>query len=135
MGAPVSRSPARASFLLSGSLRAEALLSRSRFAVSGFDACLGYTEPMEAHKIASGGHVLYDRKATKKPTRLSVNSDLLEKARELGVDLSTTLEEALAQEVHKRQRETWLEENREAIEAYNEHVAQHGVFSAGLRGF
>ena len=46
-----------------------------------------------------------------------------------------TQEEAQAREVHKRQRETWLEENREAIEAYNEHVAQHGVFSAGLRSF
>ena len=38
-------------------------------------------------------------------------------------------------EVRKVQRETWLEENREAIKAYNEHVAQHGVFSAGLRDF
>jgi len=38
-------------------------------------------------------------------------------------------------DVQKGQRETWLEENREAIKAYNEHVAQHGVFSAGLRGF
>ncbi len=38
-------------------------------------------------------------------------------------------------DVQKGQRETWLEENRAAIEAYNEHVAQHGVFSAGLRGF
>ena len=35
----------------------------------------------------------------------------------------------------QREREAWLEENREAIEAYNEHVAQHGVFSTGLRGF
>jgi len=80
-------------------------------------------------------HAPYDREAIKKPTRLNVNSDLLEKARELGVDLANTLEEALALEVHRRQRETWLAENREAIEAYNEHVAQHGVFSAGLRGF
>lgn len=84
---------------------------------------------MEAHKL------LYDREAAKEPTKLSVNSDLLEKARGLGVDLTTTLEEALASEVHKRQREVWLAENREAIEVYNEHVAQHGVFSAGLRGF
>ena len=52
-------------------------------------------------------------------SRLNVNSDFLEKARE----------------VHRRQRETWLAENREAIAAYNEHVTQHGVFSAGLRGF
>lgn len=34
-----------------------------------------------------------------------------------------------------RNREAWLEENREAIEAYNEHVKQHGVFSAGLRNY
>ena len=92
-----------------------------------------YTVLMEAHKPAA--HAFYDREATKKPTSLRVNGDLLEKARELGVDLDDTLEEALALEVHRRQREAWLEENREAIEAYNEHVAQHGVFSTGLRGF
>jgi len=43
--------------------------------------------------------------------------------------------EALASEVHKRQREAWLAENREAIDAYNELVARDGVFSTGLRGF
>ncbi|HKH45646.1 MAG TPA: type II toxin-antitoxin system CcdA family antitoxin [Thermoanaerobaculia bacterium] len=90
---------------------------------------------MEARKPATSGHVIYDREASQKPARLSVNSDLLEKARELGVDLSSTLEDALALEVRRRQREAWLDENREAIESYNEHVAQHGVFSTGLRGF
>lgn len=91
---------------------------------------------MDARKPAvSSSHALYDREAIKKPTELSVNSDLLEKARGLGVDLVSTVEEALALEVQRRQREAWLEENQEAIEAYNEHVAQHGVFSTGLRGF
>jgi antitoxin CcdA len=90
---------------------------------------------MDAHKLTPRSHSLYDRKASRKPTSLSVNSDLLEKARELGVDVATTLEEALASEVHKRQRETWLAENREAIEAYNELVARDGAFSNGLRGF
>ncbi|MFL6260033.1 MAG: type II toxin-antitoxin system CcdA family antitoxin [Thermoanaerobaculia bacterium] len=61
---------------------------------------------MEAHKLTAHSHALYDREASRKPTSLSVNSDLLEKARELGVDVATTLEEALASEVHKRQRET-----------------------------
>jgi len=84
---------------------------------------------------ATTSHILFDRDAAKTPTRLQVNSDLLDKAHELGVDLAATLEDALALEVHRRQRETWLEENREAIDAYNEHVAQHGVFSTGLRGF
>jgi len=90
---------------------------------------------MESLKLSAHGHALYDREASRKPTSLSVNSDLLEKARELGVDVATTLEEALASEVHKRQREAWLEENRQAIEAYNELVARDGVFSTGLRGF
>ncbi len=38
-------------------------------------------------------------------------------------------------EVYKKQREAWLEKNREAIEAYNELVVRNGVFSKGLRGF
>ena len=96
----------------------------------------GYTAEMDAHKFGPAtNHVPYNREASKKPTSLSVNSDLLEKARALGVDLDATLEEALVRKVYRRQREAWLEENREAIEAYNQHVAQHGVFSAGLRGF
>ena len=44
-------------------------------------------------------------------------------------------EDASTREARKRQRETWLKENRDAIKAYNEDVAQHGVFSSGLRGF
>ena len=90
---------------------------------------------MEGHKLAANSPVSYDREASRKPTRLRVNGDLLEKARELGVDLATTLEEAFALEVHRRQREAWLAENREAIKAYNELTERDGVFSTGLRGF
>lgn len=90
---------------------------------------------MEAQKPAAHSHALYDRTASRKPTNLSVNSDLLERAQALGVDVANTLEEALASEVYKRQREAWLAENREAIDAYNELVARDGVFSTGLRGF
>lgn len=66
---------------------------------------------------------------------LDVNRDLVDKARELGVDLAATVADALALEIRMRQGESWRKENRDAIEAYNEHVAQHGVFSTGLRGF
>jgi antitoxin CcdA len=90
---------------------------------------------MHAHKLAVDDYTLYDRDAPKKPAKVSVNGELLEKARELGVDLASTLEDALALAVHRRQREIWLEQNRGAIDAYNEHVAQHGVFSTGLLGF
>lgn len=78
----------------------------------------------------------YNTQAPKKPTNLSINSDLLKKARELDIDnLSAVLEQALAEQVKERQRERWLAENREAIAAYNAHVDQHGVFSDGLRNF
>src|SRR5689334_20669049 len=77
---------------------------------------LAYTVRMPAPKRAAHEPVLYDREAARKPMRLSVNSDLLEKARELDVDLAATLEEALALEVHRRRREAWLKENREAVE-------------------
>jgi antitoxin CcdA len=46
-----------------------------------------------------------------------------------------TPEEEPAAEGALGRRELWLAENREAIEAYNEHVSRHGVFSDGLRGF
>ena len=45
------------------------------------------------------------------------------------------LEQALAEALKKKQREQWLTENRNAINAYNEHVEAHGVFSDDLRSF
>ncbi len=80
-------------------------------------------------------HEIYDASAPRKPTNLSVNSDLLRKARECGLNLSAVMEAALIEQVRKSQRERWLEENREAIDAYNEHVERNGVFSDGLRSF
>jgi antitoxin CcdA len=89
---------------------------------------------MKAH-TPGAGHVLHEQRATKKPTNVTVNSDLLQKARELGINLSATLEEALAAQVRARQQEIWLAENQEAIAAYNEHVAKNGVFSDSARSF
>ena len=78
---------------------------------------------------------VYDSTALKKPTNVSVNADLLHKAKALGINLSTTLELALAAEVKRLRAEKWLEENRPALDAYNVFVDTHGVFSDGIRGF
>ena len=77
----------------------------------------------------------YDHNAPKKPTNLSINSDLLRKAKELDINLSAALEQTLAEVVRKRQRELWLAANQEAIDAYNRQVQDHGTFSDGLRSF
>lgn len=77
----------------------------------------------------------YDPQAPKKAANLSVNADLLNKARELDINLSATLEQALIEALKCRQRDQWLAENHGAIDAYNQHVEKHGVFSDGQRNF
>ena len=79
--------------------------------------------------------ITYDTRAPKRPANLSVNGDLLNKARELDINLSATFELALAAALREKQRTQWLAENRTAIEGYNDHVEKHGVFSDGLRSF
>ncbi len=71
----------------------------------------------------------------KRPTNLSINEGLLRLAKELDINLSATLERAIEAEVRARRRARWLEENREAIEAYNARVEREGVFSDALRAF
>jgi len=75
------------------------------------------------------------RASAKRATNVSIRSDLLDAARAAGVNLSATLERALAEELASVKRAQWREENREAIAAYNEHVDGHGVFSDGVRSF
>lgn len=77
----------------------------------------------------------FDTQAPKKPTNVTINSDLLAKAKELKINLSATLETALAELVSARQRELWKRENKIAIEAYNQLVDEHGIFSDDLRSF
>lgn len=77
----------------------------------------------------------YDLQAPKRPTNLSINADLLAKARELGINLSATLELAVAELLRQRQREQWLTENQGAIDAYNQQVEANGTFGDGLRSF
>ena len=77
----------------------------------------------------------YNTQAPKRAANLSINADLLSKAKELDINLSATLEQALIEALRKRQRDQWVAENQGAIEDYNEHVDKQGVFSDGLRSF
>lgn len=75
---------------------------------------------------------VFDSTAPKKPANLSINSDLLQKARALDINLSATLEEALTQLVKEKEQQEWLNANKEAIQDYNNHVDKADVFSKGL---
>ncbi|MDH5552462.1 MAG: type II toxin-antitoxin system CcdA family antitoxin, partial [Nitrosomonas sp.] len=75
----------------------------------------------------------YDISAPKKPTNLTVNSDLLRIAKALKINVSATLEQALADKVREQQRQVWLAENLQAINDYNQFVEHNGAFSDGMR--
>ncbi len=78
---------------------------------------------------------IYNSRAPKKATNLSVNSDLLRQAKEHHINLSNTLEKRLIEIIAEARRREWKEENRGAIEAYNYRIQTKGVFSEGLRKF
>jgi antitoxin CcdA len=71
----------------------------------------------------------------KRATNLSVDDRLLAQARRLKLNLSQVFEAGLAQAIREREAEEWLKRNRAALDAYNEQVEKHGVFSEGLRSF
>ena len=73
--------------------------------------------------------MLKDRPAKKRAVNLFVDVELLEEARRLRINISETLERRLRTIVKAEQERRWLEENREAIEAYNRRVAEHGLLS------
>lgn len=76
---------------------------------------------------------LYDTMAPKKATNLSLNSDLLKKARRLNMNLSSTLETALIEKLKSLEAEKWQNEHINAIEEYNEFVAENGCFGDEYR--
>jgi antitoxin CcdA len=78
---------------------------------------------------------IYDTNAPKKPTNLSVNSDLLHKAKALKINLSATLEAALLNELKAARRDKWLAENKQAIDACNKLANTHGLFADKHRVF
>jgi antitoxin CcdA len=77
----------------------------------------------------------FDTLAPKKPTNVSINTDLLKRAKDMEINLSATLEKALVAEVRKRRGEQWLKNNAEAIREHNAFIEKHGCFSDGLRSF
>ena len=79
--------------------------------------------------------LLYDLNAPKKPTNLSINSDLLQRSKKLNVNLAATLEQALNEKLAILESDRWKVENKSAIYAYNEYVEENGCFSDEYREF
>jgi len=73
--------------------------------------------------------------AAKRATNVSLRSDLIEEAKQLGINISEACEQGLEKEVARTRAEQWLKENRAALESSNAYVEKHGLPLARYRQF
>jgi antitoxin CcdA len=71
--------------------------------------------------------------APKKATNLSLNSKVLKAARDLGINVSQTVDALLAQEVRRLSMARWVAENGKTVDAYNKRIEERGLWNADLR--
>jgi len=74
-------------------------------------------------------------RARKQATNVTLPAALVVRAKELGLNLSGLLEEAVTRAIRDAERARWLEENEAAIQYANEHAEKHGLFSDRWRKF
>lgn len=75
------------------------------------------------------------RSSLRRATNVSLDQSLVEAARELDINLSRACEQGLAKEIKAVREARWREENAEAIQAWNDYVAEHGLPLAKYRKF
>jgi antitoxin CcdA len=71
----------------------------------------------------------------KRPTNLSLSGKVLDMARELGMNISQTVDTLLAEEVQRRYWARWNEDNKQAIADYNTRIEREGLPLAKYRTF
>jgi antitoxin CcdA len=80
-------------------------------------------------------HKMPTARRSKKAVNVSISADLLRAARISELNLSATLEAAVEHELRQLRKREWLEQNENAIQAYNRDIEEQGAFSDGLRTF
>ena len=73
------------------------------------------------------------QRARKTPTNLSLRSDLVQRAKALGLNLSEVVESALEKVIREAEQARWLAENEEAIDHYNAVIEKYGLFGEEFR--
>jgi antitoxin CcdA len=75
------------------------------------------------------------REAPKRAINLSLNSKVLDLAREMGLNISQTVDQLLEAEVTRQYWQRWQHDNAEAIAHYNARIEREGLFSDRHRTF
>ncbi len=68
----------------------------------------------------------------KRAVNVSVDAEILKVAKDMGLNLSQTLEDALRKLTEDERIRRWQEENRETVDSYNALIARAGVFGEEL---
>ena len=71
----------------------------------------------------------------KKANHRSLNARVLQLAQDPGMNARETVETPFAEEVNHLGWARWINDNREALAAYNERIARHGLPLAKYRTF
>ncbi|MGB3750533.1 MAG: type II toxin-antitoxin system CcdA family antitoxin [Arcobacteraceae bacterium] len=79
--------------------------------------------------------MVYNKEAKKKNTNLSINSDLLQKAKDNNINLSSTLEKTLENQLRDKEIQKWQDSNKDAIESYNLAIEKRGLFGKNFGRF
>jgi len=74
-------------------------------------------------------------KSIRKPTNLSLDSDLLKEAKALGINVSRSAEAGIAEAVKLHKQQKWLKENATALASSNAYVEANGLPLARHRQF
>jgi antitoxin CcdA len=77
--------------------------------------------------------MLADRTPRKRAVNVFVDSELIDEARRLRINLSDTLERRLRMIVKAEQEKRWREENGAAIDSINSFIDRNGLLASRLR--
>jgi antitoxin CcdA len=77
--------------------------------------------------------MLADRSPRKRAVNVFVDSELIDEARRLRINLSDTLERRLRMIVKAEQEKRWREENGAAIDSINSFIDRNGLLASRLR--
>lgn len=83
--------------------------------------------------VAAEQRVAYG--AGKQRLNVTVRADLIERAREQGLNLSSVLEDSLTEKLRKAEGERWLVENAAAIAYHRARIERDGPLNADLVRF
>jgi antitoxin CcdA len=93
------------------------------------------SDDMEKAMPRQGARGVRQASTSRRATNVTLPESLLREARDLDINVSQACERGLAMEVSETKAQRWLRENRAAMDAWNEHVEQHGLPLAAFRQF